>query len=114
MVSLLRQMQTLQQRVNADVSKRKEAVNTLAEFAHASALLGTVESGHDDLISNFYLKLSEILKQMSSLNNELASDENSLFEDALKDYNRIIQAVQVNFYLLLVVNFYTGSSSTSP
>jgi len=72
--------------------KKQEMVSSLTDFAHAASLACGCELGQDDVLANFWSKLSEILNQMALLTDELVQGETDSFEDQIKDYVRLVGA----------------------
>jgi len=86
-------LQVLVTRSNANTRKKQEMVDSLTDFAHAASLACGCEVGQDDVLADFWGKLSEILNQMAALTDELAHGETEFFfEDQVKDYVRLVGA----------------------
>jgi hypothetical protein len=92
--SLGGQLSIMQTRSEAHIIKTREMIATLADFGHAAALLASAEQEQDGELSKHWTKLSQILDQMSELAKEVAQTQTEVFEDAVKDYVRVVSAVK--------------------
>lgn len=92
--NLSRHMSTLESRSAVHISKTREMVSALTDFAHAAALLSSCESTHDESLSKHWSKLSEILSQMGTLASEVSYNATDAFDNSLQDYSRMLGAVQ--------------------
>jgi len=92
--SLGSQLSVMQGRSEAHIIKTREMIATLADFGHAAALLSSAEQEQDGGLSKHWTKLSQILDQMSELAKEVAQTQTEVFEDAVKDYVRVVAAIK--------------------
>jgi hypothetical protein len=92
--SLGQQLYVVQTRSEAHIIKTREMIATLADFGHAAALLSSSEQEQDAELSKHWTKLSQILDQMSELAKEVSQTQTEVFEDAVKDYVRVVSAVK--------------------
>jgi len=89
------QFAVLQGKADDDIAKTRSLVETLAEFSHSAELMSKCEASQDETLSGFWLKLSQILNQMSELQDALAKNETLILDNTLRDYVRITAAGKV-------------------
>jgi hypothetical protein len=76
------------------IRRRKELAQAHTEFAAAASLVGSCEADLDSFISTSFIRIAQISDHMSVLHDDLGRSDTSSFEEALKDYIRILGAVK--------------------
>eukprot|EP01112_Ceratiomyxa_fruticulosa_P008422 TRINITY_DN2183_c0_g1_i1.p1 TRINITY_DN2183_c0_g1~~TRINITY_DN2183_c0_g1_i1.p1 ORF type:complete len:536 (+),score=135.56 TRINITY_DN2183_c0_g1_i1:431-2038(+) len=76
------------------IKKRRELAQAQAEFAGAAALVGHTEADTDSASSGVFMRLQQIADTRHDLDDDMAAKEETYFQDALKDYLRMLAAVK--------------------
>ncbi|PRP73193.1 vacuolar protein sorting-associated protein vps5 [Planoprotostelium fungivorum] len=92
--SLETHFQMLIKNLNAYMKKKKENVNAFAEFGVACSLTASVEADQDSITSSSFNRFSDVITQANELEERRMNEEVGVFEDSLRDYARLLQAVK--------------------
>jgi len=92
--SLETHYQLLTKNLNTYIRKKKETVAAFAEFGVSCSLTASAEADHDSTTSGAFNHFADIITQANDLEEKRMSDETGVFEDSLKDYHRLLQAVK--------------------
>jgi len=87
-------LQTLLKRSSTISNKHKDMVQLWVDMATAAKSLGGAERDVDNILANSWEKLAETVQQIALLDNELSDLQTLKFDDELKDYIRILDAVR--------------------
>jgi len=79
------------------IKKRRETAQAFSDFGAALTLVSHVEADHDSMSSGLYSRLQQISDQRNDLYHEVATKEETFFEDAIKDYLRMLVAIKDMF-----------------
>jgi len=93
-VALETNLHSLVKAVSIMIKRQKELEQSYSDIANFSSLLSSAEADHSSWICHSFGKLSEISTSLTPLNETLVEHETAFFEDALRDYVRIIGAVK--------------------
>eukprot|EP01113_Clastostelium_recurvatum_P043972 TRINITY_DN735_c0_g1_i3.p1 TRINITY_DN735_c0_g1~~TRINITY_DN735_c0_g1_i3.p1 ORF type:complete len:558 (+),score=127.81 TRINITY_DN735_c0_g1_i3:41-1675(+) len=74
--------------------KKRETAMAFNDFAAAASLLAHCEADQDPASSGLFTRLQQISDSRHDLNVEVAKKEETCFEDAIRDYLRMLQAVK--------------------
>lgn len=82
----------LHARANAVSKRHRELGQNWMELSQICSTLASNESPSDALMSRYHQKLSEITTQLTTVEQDLADNQTSFFEDALRDWIRVINS----------------------
>eukprot|EP00026_Physarum_polycephalum_P006569 Phypoly_transcript_06617.p1 GENE.Phypoly_transcript_06617~~Phypoly_transcript_06617.p1 ORF type:complete len:547 (-),score=107.31 Phypoly_transcript_06617:7-1647(-) len=76
------------------LTKRKELAAAHSDFASSISIVGSTEAETDSFLSTAFIRVGQISEHIKDLGEQLFRNESTHFEEALKDYLRVLGAVR--------------------
>jgi len=76
------------------LAKRKELAAAHSDFASSISIVGSTEAETDSFLSTAFIRVGQISEHIKDLGEQLFKNESTHFEEALKDYLRVLGAVR--------------------
>lgn len=92
--ALENQLIQLTRATNKLLQRRKELAAANSDFASAISIVGSTEAETDSYLSTSFIRIGQITDHIKDLCEQLFRNETTHFEEALKDYLRVLGAVK--------------------